>query len=788
MDMATTTPPSGDCLLSVKATLLPICRMQERLRLDRSDSDTSYLYSLLYAGEMVAKLIVLGLLAGLRKDRDHQQYRQAYQLARADSLGEWSRIADNVLTGPPSAHFQPSARVEQKEMIDRVAAGSWQFDAAASLKLCLDALSVRSDAIGARVGGRQWLQLFAALRNATRGHGAILASKCGEIAPYLSDSIGLVVENFSLFRREWAYLHRCLSGKYRVVDVAERSQLFNYLKSSPHYALRDGVYVFFDEPSQVQLMSSDVDLRDFFFANGAFGNTSFEMLSYITDNRTAAPSQEYLRTATELPQSETSGMARLENVGRALSNIPPRPTPYVRRPALERQLGERLSNDHQPIITLGGRGGIGKTSLALTALHEIAQTERFFAILWFSARDIDLLPTGPKLVTPAVVSEDDIALMYHRLTGPDGRTPPIADLKRTLQSDLTRSAVGPLLLVFDNFETMTNPVETFNWIEAHVRPPNKVLITARHYRFTGDYRIDVQGMSQEECDELIDRYSESLRITGHVTYKFREALYRESDGHPYIIKMLLSEAAKKGVFNSVQRIIADKADLLDALFERTYSELTPAAQRVFLTMCSWRSAIPRLALEAVLLRTATDERLDVKAAVEELVQSSLVEISDASSETEEFLIVPVTALFFGESKLRVTTLRAVIQADTELLQLFGAAQRADFKQGIEPRLNRLFQNAANRASVSTPEQFARLRDVLEYVAHHYPPAWTLLMRWYLEAGDAKNARAVVERFIETGPDDEPRADAWRQYASLSRRLAEPRAEIHGFVQLARCHV
>ncbi len=55
------------------------------------------------------------------------------------------------------------------------------------------------------------------------------------------------------------------------------------------------------------------------------------------------------------------------------------------------------------------RGGIGKTSLALTVLHRLAQEERFIGIVWFSARDIDLLQEGPKVVRPDVLTTADIA-------------------------------------------------------------------------------------------------------------------------------------------------------------------------------------------------------------------------------------------------------------------------------------------------------------------------------------------------------------------------------------------
>jgi len=70
------------------------------------------------------------------------------------------------------------------------------------------------------------------------------------------------------------------------------------------------------------------------------------------------------------------------------------------------------------VVTAYGRGGIGKTSLALTVLGEIAQEDDFSTICWFSARDIDLLPDRPVPVTPSPAQlnefRDHLVALVHR--------------------------------------------------------------------------------------------------------------------------------------------------------------------------------------------------------------------------------------------------------------------------------------------------------------------------------------------------------------------------------------
>ena len=39
--------------------------------------------------------------------------------------------------------------------------------------------------------------------------------------------------------------------------------------------------------------------------------------------------------------------------------------------------------------------------------------------------------------------------------------------------------------------------------------------------------------------------------------------------------------------------------------------MSPVAKRVFFTLCQWRSTIPQLAVEAVLLRHSDDEKMDI---------------------------------------------------------------------------------------------------------------------------------------------------------------------------------
>src|SRR5258708_39622917 len=90
----------------------------------------------------------------------------------------------------------------------------------------------------------------------------------------------------------------------------------------------------------------------------------------------------------------------------------------MHRVELEYELHSRVVDDRHPVITLAGSGGIGKTSLAIAVLHRVANVARYEAILWFSARDIDLLREGPRMVQPRVLTESEITKEFARMMEP----------------------------------------------------------------------------------------------------------------------------------------------------------------------------------------------------------------------------------------------------------------------------------------------------------------------------------------------------------------------------------
>jgi len=759
--------------------------MFNRLNVSKQDSDSAYFFDLLLLGEMLTKTITLAMIYAIEDDKSRIRYALSHRLVRADGIGEWSSILNDLITGTASQFIIQSVRdSELKELTQRSTQGSWQYDSCERLYECLNKISKQDEPLPTKISFKVWFDLFARLRNATRGHGALKSHDCSRVCKPFYESLELIINNFSLFKRSWAYLFQNLSGKYRVTKLSDNSEPFDDLKHSIDNSIiyPDGVYVYFEKRQLIELITSTPEADDFYFPNGNFRDARFELISYITDNRADGDGSKYLAPADQLAESETQGLGKLEVIGEAFSNLPPMPKMYVDRPKLEEELLRVLNvNDRYPIITLTGRGGIGKTSMALSVLHTAASRATFNLILWFSARDIDLLTEGPKQVKAAVLTEDDIASEFCKLLEPHGYLDRSFKSKEYLSKQMTKSDFGPILFVFDNFETVKNPVELFTWIDTYVRFPNKVLITSRMSRnFKADYPIEVSGMTEPECLELIQRTAQQFGLEHMLSSDYKKDIIRESSGHPYVIKILLGQVVKEKKLLKPERIMASQDDILTALFRRTYNTLSPSAKRVFLTLCSWRSVVPQIALEAILLRPE-NERMNIEQAVDELRTSSFIELVISETDQTTFINVPLVASIFGKAELEVSPLKVQINADKELLMEFGAAKMTDILNGLGPRIERKFKIVATKLNMGGT--LANYIPILEYLASKYSEGWYLLYNLYKEIGDLTNARESLKEYLKQDITHERKKLAWLNIADLSKQIDDPYGEIHALTEM-----
>ena len=762
--------------------------IDKRVSLDRGDSDAAYFFALTSKFEYLMKVVTAGVLACLGDDVDRHRYSIEHKLVRADSIGGWVEALSHLLIGPPAEFFDPKARELLKDLTERVGRGDWRNSAVRSLSEAASAVG-SEPRLGEKTALRQCFEIGVQLRNRSRGHGAPTTEQCSRSCPELADALHTIADRARLFTLPWAFLHCNLSGKYRVSPLLGDTSCFDYLKRTAGEHLPDGVYLYLDRPVRISLIFSDPDLQDIFLPNGNFRNGQFETLSYVTNSTKSVDSTPWAAPPGQLPPSETEGDPVLGPLGKTFANVPPLLNDYIPRPDLvDGVRQELLACDRHPIVSLTGPGGIGKTTIAIAALRDIADHEDrpYEVLLWISARDTDLLEYGAKPVRRNVISQDDIAHAAAELLEPAERTSKDFDATRYFEKSLKEGTAGNTLFVLDNFETVQNPADVFAWIDTHVRPPNKVLITTRIRDFQGDYAIPIGGMNEEQARALVDQHAHRLGIDGLLTPEYKKALISESDGHPYVMRIMLGQVATERQRVKPERIMANSDQVLRALFERTYNALSPSGQKVFLLLCSWRVLVPEVAVVAVSLRPGND-RFDVNGALDELYRFSLIYRANADENDHLVVGVPLAVAIYGRMKLASSPLKVSVEEDRKLLMEFGPGRAKDVHQRILPRIVNLYRSVAKQAQTN-PSILEERRPVLEFLANSIPRALLELANLMLEVDGSSQsqelAKDYVKRFLEGPVSHHDRHDAWLKLADLCRASQDWEGEIHAVCEAA----
>lgn len=764
--------------------------IDDRIHLAREAGDSAYFFALTLKLEYITKLITSGVIACLGEDSDRQRYSLEYDLVRADSTGSWVRCLNTALTGQPARLFREGTQELVKDLTERVSGSDWRREAVMSLNEAVKIVGAPGADIGHKIALRQLFEIGVRLRNRSRGHGAPTIVQCGAACSYIAEACDAVIENLKLFNVPWAYLHRNWSKKYRVTSILNDTGPFNYLKSVRSVAIPNGVYLYSDQPIPIALVFTDRDVSDISLPNGTYKNKHFECLSYITNETIREDGSKWSDPPGSLPPSETEGSGVLDPVGNAFTNIPTMSSGYIRREEYEDRIRqELLTSERHPIVSLTGPGGIGKTTIAIAAIDQILKDDAspYHVILWISARDVDLLDWGPKPVSPKAVTQRDIAQVAVNLLEPTGASEQGFDSRKYFQQCLTDGAAGCTLFVFDNFETMEHPSDVYRWIDAHVRPPNKVLITTRVREFVGDYHIEIDGMNDAQAQRLTMEHGERMGIVDLLTADYVGAVIRESGGHPYVIKILLGELATAGRVAKPRRVVASNRDLLRALFERTYNSLSPGAQRVFVLLSSWRVSVPEIALEAVLLRPGT-QRFDVVSALDELERYSLVD-RVFGDDGKGFVSVSLAAAEYGKFKLDVSPFKVATEHDVKLLREFGIGKQGtheDAKFGVFPRIENLLKIVTKRTA-ENPQTLESELPVLEFLAAQEPRAYLQLAELVVEVWDTKDGRERAKdyyrNFLAAPHGLDPR-DAWLSLADLCQADKDVLGEIHALCETA----
>jgi tetratricopeptide (TPR) repeat protein len=197
-------------------------------------------------------------------------------------------------------------------------------------------------------------------------------------------------------------------------------------------------------------------------------------------------------------------------------------------------------------------------------------------------------------------------------------------------------------------------------------------------------------------------------------------------------------------------------------------------------MSNWRTTIPQIAIEAVLARNI--EHVEAEEAIEELLRTSLIDKIISESDKMSFLSIPLSAVIFGKKKLSVSSLKTAIEADTKLLNTFGAGLTSDVRWGVGPRINKFFKEVSRRISIGK-EKIEVYTPTLEYLCRKFPHAWVLLSDLYVQENRPDFAAVALQNYIENINEEHLKSFAWNKLTGLYKKLGDWVGESHALVEL-----
>ncbi len=758
-----------------------IRKMIDRIDAAKEDSDNAYFDALMLYGELLTKLTLLYISATITNGKERNRYGIYHKLVRSSGIGDWSLILESILSGKKYIDIIDEVKPLLNDITYKYKKNTWQYDSYVLLQEVKNIFALNSQ-IPPKASLLDWYKDFAHLRNKTKGHGAHLPGVLSSSCTKLRDSLDLIASNLSILKIESAYLHKNLNGSYRISKISTSVDSFNFLKAKGGpQKYPNGAYVFCNSPRELELIYTDPDFRDFFIPNGQ-ATSGFEVLSYLTGATKIESYEKYSTPPEQLPKSETYGLDGFDVQGNIFSNMPKLMDGYIKRSALEEEISHIILDKRNPVITLSGRGGIGKTTILLSILHKLADNIDlpFDIIIWFSARDIDLKESGPKSVQVAVLTKKDISEQYIHLMQPDQNlnTPEQKIAYFTEQLGEKYENKGKMYII-DNFETLTTPEDIYSWLNTNIELPNKVVITTRHRKFKGDYPVEISGMIDSEAYELIQTHADKLNISNLLTDEARQNIVQLSDGHPYIIKIYLGQIARDKNSLNVKRVIADRDDILVALFDRTFLQLSAAAQRVYLTLCEWNSDVPEVALKAILMRSESTQ-MDVDSAIDELINFSLIEYKELENDSL-ILRVPLASRIYGEKKIKSSPYQYIVDDDVKLLHMLGARQNTETVQQTLERLILITNGIISNNTIPLIEK----QNVIEYIGKKFPPV--LLHAAYKLRNEYRDiSRNYTEMFLANeNITREDKCTAWELMAFVYSEDGDGTKYVHAKTQYAK---
>lgn len=603
------------------------------------------------------------------------------------------------------------------------------------------------------------------IRNKTTGHGIAGTGLFGEFSGPLQDLALWLMRETPLWQAEFLVgvpgNRRTENRILRGLDPHDSRGSIQIDVSSSGCALNG---IEWSLPSYVHV---DIGDNNTYFPNGSWreSDSSLELLCFSIASqdgtqgrkRVACPEYAELPAREATAPSETQSFGRFREDTHVLNNLPRKPKNYVARNTLESELVPILrQTQKRHLVSVRGHGGIGKTSVVLKAAHDLADDpdSPYEQIIWVSARDVDLLTSGPKQVEKEAEDLKGIYDLYGRLWGEEG------NLREFFEQSLT-DAHSATLLILDNFETFKAQEESYRYLDELVEPPSKVVITSRH-DFQGDFQIPVLGMDRTEAERLVRSTAREVGREGVLSEKTIDAIFEQCAGHPYAMKMAATLVSRnEPASQAVSRVLKDE-ELLDALFRESADTLSESGQFVFLLVGHFTKGISLSGLELV----GDAEGIAIDESLREVRGVSLAEWVDG----QERVRMPAMAQEFARKLTSGHPASQAVAGWCKYLKRWPELVDGDVRSVVQRMAGDV---ADGRYTVDGRNTI----DELESLAKRDGVAWRwLALALRAKGSDESRISRVYKRAVEECPDDSALRIEWSEFTSDFEHKADLRVQ------------